>query len=123
MLKQLTLVALFSLLIVVPAQAKPQGEDKFDPALVEQYIFLSCEALKYSYDYMLEDLTRIESAYNRCTAAQDATQATDPYYGLQCVYIQQYWDLRFTHLESVKQAAVLLCLEDGSRAPQYEITY
>ena len=107
---------------IATSQSKPPGEDLSDPTLVKEYMFLPCDALDYSYGYMMEDLKLLSETYEKCVGRVEE-KSDDPYFGLQCIYIHQYWEMRSVHTESVKKAYELMCYENGENAPQYEINF
>lgn len=115
------------LLLAAPAQSKPPGEDMSVHELVMNYIHLPCGALIYSYGYMYREMTMLTSAYQICATKQrssvDPTVINDQWFGLQCSYIHQYWQLRYEHIMSVAKAWNLMCNEEGRKEEQYEIQF
>ncbi len=121
----LILVSVF--LIAGATPANPPGEDESVHELVMNYIHLPCEALEYSYKWMYRDLMRITKAYVICLSKQDTstdpTVKDDPWFGLQCVYINHHWDWRYGHIQSVQKAWQIMCDQDGRKEKQYEIDF
>lgn len=111
------------LLLGTTVPANPPGEDFSDPELVTMYIWLECEALEYSYEVMRHDLGNISKRYIKCISIQDNNPLGNPWYGLQCVYVKQTFDFRYTHIMSVEKAYNLMCTEDGRKEERYEIDY
>lgn len=111
-MKWLLVLLAFCMLGAVPAN--PPGEDFSDPELVSHYIWLECEALEYSYNVMRHDLGNISKRYIKCIGIQDSNQLKNPWYGLQCVFVKQTFDFRYTHIMSVSVAYNLMCV-DGDR--------
>ena len=124
-MKWLLAAAVFFLASAAPAN--PPGEDLSVQELVMHYIHLPCEALEYSYGWMYRDLNRITNAYQTCISMQDTSEdpriSEDPWFGLQCVYIKQSWQLRMDHIQSVRKAYDLMCYEGERREKQYEIDF
>ena len=118
------LLLLASLVLLgVTASAKPPGEDRSDPELVNMYIFLDCEALEYSHEVMRLELNRLSRRYIRCLSLQATGALDNPFFGLHCVYTSQTFDFRYTHLMSVQVAYDLMCDEDGRKEKEYEIEF
>lgn len=111
------------ILLGTVASAKPPGEDKSDPELVNMYIWLDCEALEYSYEVMRLELNRLSRRYIRCLSLQDTDALDNPFFGLHCVYTRQTFDFRYTHLKSVQVAYNLMCNEEGRKDKEYEIHF
>jgi len=105
------------------ALAKPQGEDLSDPELVNMYIFLDCEAMEYSEGVMILELNRLSRRYIKCIALQDTGALGNPFFGLHCIFTEQTWDFRFTHLVSLQTAYELMCNEEGRKEKEYEIHF
>lgn len=110
-------------LLGTTVHAKPQGEDLSDPELVNMYIWLSCEALEYSYEVMRLELNRISLHYVKCITLQDTGALENPWFGLHCVYTKQTFDFRYTHIMSVQEAYNLMCDEDGRKEKEYKIEF
>lgn len=120
-MKWVLLILSFLMLGAVPAS--PPGEDLSDPELVTMYIWLECEALEYSYEVMAHDLGNISKRYIKCVTIQDNNPLENPWYRLQCVFVKQTFDFRYTHIMSVQAAYDLMC-EDGDRIEErYEIDF
>ncbi len=111
-MKWLLLLLAFCMLGAVPAN--PPGEDFSDPELVTHYIWLECEALEYSYDVMRHDLGNMAKRYANCLRIQDTNELKNMWYGLQCVFVRQTFNFRYTHIMSVVVAYNLMCV-DGDR--------
>ena len=115
------------LLLAAASPANPPGEDESIHELVMNYIHLPCEALEYSYEWMRRDLIRITNAYFICLSKQDTstdpTVKDDPWFGLQCVYINHNWDWRYGHIKSVEKAWHLMCDQGGRKERQWEIDF
>lgn len=122
-MKRLLLIASILLSTIFTASAKPPGEDESVPELVDQYIWLSCEAMEYSYDYMYNDLKVLTTAYKRCVGLQGSGADADMYIDLQCVFLQQHWDFRYSHIKSLEKAYDLMCYESERKNPSYEIDF
>ena len=117
------LLLILSFLMLGATPANPPGEDLSDPELVAMYIWLECDALEYSYEVMRHDLGNISKRYIKCISVQDNNPLENPWYGLQCVFVSQTFDFRYTHLMSVDKAWHLMCDEDGRKEKQYEIDF
>lgn len=111
-MKWWALIVAFFLLGAVPDN--PPGEDFSDPELVMHYIWLECGALEYSFDVMYHDLGNISKRYIKCIGIQDNNELENPWYGLQCVFVNQTFDFRYTHIMSVVAAYNAMCV-DGDR--------
>ena len=118
------LLLLTSLVLLgVTASAKPQGEDRSDPELVNMYIWLDCEAMDYSAGAMLLELNRLSKRYIKCIALQDTGALGNPFFGLHCIFTKQTWDFRYTHFASLQVAHELMCNEEGRKEKEYEIEF
>ena len=114
------LLSLLALCLLGAVPANPPGEDFSDPELVTMYIWLECEALEYSLDVMRHDLGNISKRYIKCIAIQDNNPLENPWYGLQCVFVEQTFDFRYTHIKSVERAYDLMCV-DGDRIEERRV--
>jgi hypothetical protein len=125
-MKWLVLAASLLFLSTV-AHANPPGADESVEVLVRNYIHLPCEALVYSYRWMRRDLIQITNAYQMCLSKQDTSTdpnvINDPWFGLQCVYINHHWQFRYDHIMSVEKAWQLMCNDNGRKERQYEIDF
>jgi hypothetical protein len=102
----------------------PPPPDESIPELVKEYMFLPCEALEYSYDFMYNDLWGITEGLVQCDAARDSEDNDDKYFALRCIYLRQHWQLRYDHIKSVEKAWQLMCDDDGQRKKrEYEIDF
>ena len=119
--------AIMHLFFAEPADANPPGEDESIHELVMHYIYLPCDALEYSIDFMNHEMVALDRAYEICISKQDLSPnpiiTTDKWFGLRCVYVLQHWQLRYDHLMSVEKAWDLMCYEDGRKEKQYEIDF
>ena len=120
-MKWLLFLLAFCLLGAVPSN--PPGEDLSDPELVTMYIWLECEALEYSLDVMHHDLGNISKRYIKCIGIQDNNPLANPWYGLQCVFVKQTFDFRYTHILSVLRAYNLMCNEEGRIEERWVIDF
>ena len=120
-MNKLALCAIFIPLVFTQANAKTEPDESVHE-LVMEYLYLSCEALQYSYNYMYKELMRITVSYQKCLNKQESDD-TDPLRGLQCVYIKQHWQLRYDHINSVEKAWQLVCEGSDRKEKQYEIEF
>ena len=102
------------LLLGATVPANPPGEDYSDPEMVTHYIWLECDALEYSYNVMRHDLGNITKRYDKCIHVQNNSLIKNPLYWLQCAFVRQTFDFRFTHIMSVRAAYNAMCV-DGDR--------
>ena len=79
--------------------------------------------MEYAYDYMYNDLQVLTTAYKRCVGLQGSGADADMYVGLQCVFLQQHWDLRYAHIKSLERAYDLMCYESERKNPEYNIDF
>ncbi len=123
-MKWLILIASLLFLATV-AHSNPPGRDESVHELVMNYIHLPCKALEYSYQWMYKDMVRITNAYQICISKRDIdpTVASDPWFGLQCVYIHHHWEMRYDHIKSVEKAWHLVCDDSVRKERQYEIDF
>jgi hypothetical protein len=118
------LVFFFLLGATIPAN--PPGEDYSDPELVSHYIWLECDALQYSYEVMRAELNNLSDRYLKCISIQDNQRDNllgNPWYGLSCVFINQTFEFRYTHIMSVVEAYNLMCNDEGRKEKRYEVDY
>ncbi len=108
------LLVLLSFCMLGAVPANPPGEDYSDPELVMHYIWLECSALEYSWNVMRHDLSNISKRYAKCIKIQDDNELKNPWYGLQCVFVNQTFNFRYTHIMSVQAAYNAMCV-DGDR--------
>jgi len=94
------------------ANAKPE-EDLSDPILVQKYLTMPCDAMEDSYEFMYNRIQRTSQEYVACVELSKTS--TYKYRGLMCVWIEQDFQFRYTHMKSLERAYILMCGEDGQR--------
>ena len=111
------------LLLGAGVPANPPGEDLSDPELVVMYLWLECEALEYSYEAMGSELNLLSLRYMKCIELQDSDLFDNPWFGLQCVFLEQNFDFRYSHAVSVRVAYNMMCTLEGRKEDRYEIDF
>jgi len=94
------------------ANAKP-SPDESDHDLVTRYITLPCDALEDSYEFMYDRIQKTTNEYQACVEL--SKHSTYKYPGLMCVWIEQDFQFRYTHMKSLEKAYIIMCGEDGQR--------
>ena len=113
--------AILLLCVTTKSKSRPTGED-WDPVLVEKYLVMPCDAMSDSYDFMYDRIQYTATEFEACV--QLAQNNAYEYAGLMCIWIQQDFDFRYTHIKSLERAYDIMCGEDGQRKqPEIEIQF
>jgi hypothetical protein len=104
------------------ANSKPEP-DYSNPELVNEYIFLPCDAMAQSYEFMYGRFQQTELEYDACVEQSKTSVLLYP--SLMCIWINQDMLFRFEHMMSIQKAYRLMCTEETGirKEPEYEITY
>ena len=104
------------------ADAKP-SPDESDHDQVLLYMYLPCEAMVVSHEFMTRQMLDSEKEYNMCLV--DAIISDFKWARLLCVYINHDIDFKYTNLKSMEKAFEIMCDPvTGERAnPMVEIDF
>ena len=104
------------------SDAKPQP-DESDHDQVLLYMYLPCEAMIVSHEFMTRQMLDKEQEYNMCLV--DAILSDFEWARLLCVYINHDIDFKYTNLKSMEKAYIIMCDPvTGERAnPMKSIEY
>ncbi len=115
-------ITLILFLIAHQSDAKP-SLDESDHDQVLLYMYLPCEAILVSHEYMTRQMLDSEKEYNKCLV--NAILSDFKWARLLCVYINHDVDFKYTNLKSIEKAYLIMCDPvTGERAnPMVEIQY
>lgn len=118
-----SLVIAFVLFLVAhKAESKPQP-DESDHDQVILYMYLPCEAMVISHEFMVRQMLDFKEDFNECLV--DSIKSDFKWARLLCVYVQHNVDFKYTNIKSVEKAWEIMCDPmTGQRSnPLYEIDY
>lgn len=104
------------------SDAKP-SPDESDHDQVLLYMYLPCEAMIVSHEFMTRQMLDKEKEYNMCLI--NAILSDFEWARLLCVYINHDIDFKYTNLKSIEKSYIIMCDPvTGERAnPMVEIDY
>ncbi len=104
------------------SDAKP-SPDESDHDQVLLYMYLPCEAMVVSHEFMTRQMLDKEMEYNMCLV--NAILSDFEWARLLCVYINHDIDFKYTNLKSMEKAYIIMCDPvTGERAnPMKSIEY
>lgn len=116
------IITLILFLIAHKADAKP-SPDESDHDQVILYMYLPCEAMIVSHEFMTRQMLDSEKEYNRCLV--NVILSDFEWARLLCVYVKHNVDFKYTNLKSIEKAYEIMCDPvTGERAnPMIEIKY
>jgi hypothetical protein len=114
--------AIVLFLIAHRADAKPQP-DESDHDQVILYMYLPCEAMEVSHEFMTRQMLDNEKKYNICLV--NSILSEFKWARLLCVYVQHDIDFKYTNIKSVEKAWEIMCdpVNGQRRNPMVEIKY
>lgn len=109
-------------MIAHKSDAKP-SPDESDHDQVLLYMYLPCEAMVVSHEFMTRQYLDKQQEYNMCLI--DAIISDFKWARLLCVYVNHDIDFKYTNLKSMEKAYEIMCDPvTGERAnPMMEIKF
>jgi hypothetical protein len=123
-------LALLACLLITTSSAARTDDPKDEsvPDLVKQYLFLPCDAMSESWQFIYNELHIITERYQKCVAFYVSEEGEGhegtKYPQLLCLYVRMQWQYMYDHIKSLEKAHELTCDDHNEKKnPEYEIHF
>ncbi len=116
----LALTCVLAILFLVALRSNSADlDDDAVPELVELYILLPCDFLRYSSRFLKIEVEHIVKRYAKCRVRADEKEVR--YGEYLCEYVELERQFTYEHLKSVESARQLMCIGDVRKSPEYDL--